>query len=368
MTQGIIHTVGDSTLDNLFWMLGDSRQNLKEAKARTVEGHLQRLCTNDDGAPRFRVVSHAFDGFTTKSLLDGDRIGRVFPYMDNNSVYLREKVVENNRNVQPLELLKTEIQKNADKIHHIVLSVGGNDYRENLGNPIRLLRDIPKIQRRYLKILDKIQEFKKLENRPEIRPILMLQYRTDATSDGYHIYTIMKAIGIVATTVHVVGIVFLTAPIFVLMGKISLLAGSVLFLTGITAIFLSRKVVNLSLIKDTLIGRKSMSMGVLGNLLQLFYRPILERAKKDNIPVLDLSNTFDPYDHSLYNATIEPSRLGGEIIAKGICEIVKREHARTEEVSKLYSTMLENPQDESMTFQSTINDPANWQVHYPKKP
>ena len=95
MTVGYVHTLGDSTLDNLFWRLENS--DLDKAKKTSVEGSLQKLVKKD----KYEVLSHAYDGFTTRSVLEGDTIGAVLPPRPEKSLYMREKA-PHGINVHPL--------------------------------------------------------------------------------------------------------------------------------------------------------------------------------------------------------------------------------------------------------------------------
>lgn len=38
-----VHTLGDSTLDNLYWLLNGKGDNFKNAKEQCVEGQLKKL-------------------------------------------------------------------------------------------------------------------------------------------------------------------------------------------------------------------------------------------------------------------------------------------------------------------------------------
>ena len=90
---------------------------------------------------------------------------------------MAEKASKKQVFVKPLEKLQEQIQKNSKAYHYVVLSVGGNDFRENLLNPIKLIKEIPSIQKRYLKIVKTIKNL----NGRDIKPILMFQYRTDVS-------------------------------------------------------------------------------------------------------------------------------------------------------------------------------------------
>jgi hypothetical protein len=254
--------------------------------------------------------------------------------------------------VHPLEDLRQTVSANPRVPHYVVLSVGGNDFRENLLTPWRLLSEIPEIQNRYLKIVD---DLKNLKGR-DIRPILMLQYQTDAKNDPYLIYTIFQAIGILAIAVQTVCFAGLTAPIWVVAGKISLLVGSSIFLGSALLLYVSQKAIPFSVLKDAFEGKK-ISRAVFAALLHKFYQPILERAKKDRIPILDLPNTFNP-NENLYVSGIEPGIQGGALIAEGIDHVI-RHHSFSDE-SFLYS----KPDPNSSYLRRANRDPSTWEVTY----
>jgi hypothetical protein len=73
-----VHTLGDSTLDNYWWLINGNSTNKDDADATCVEGKLQKELYRSS-SNTYQVVSHAYDGFTTKSVLYGDRIGSVLP-------------------------------------------------------------------------------------------------------------------------------------------------------------------------------------------------------------------------------------------------------------------------------------------------
>lgn len=340
-----VHTLGDSTLDNLYWRLLEN-SNLRAAKSTSVEGRLQTILGRN-----FKVVSHAYDGFTTKSILHGANVGDVLCNSDTAfSTYMREKASDHTF-VKPLEKLQEEIQKNPNSHHYVVLSVAGNDFRENLLNPISFIKDISSIQKRYLQIVEKI---KGLKGR-NIKPILMLQYRTDAKNDLYYIYTVLKIIGIGALIMQFGCFALLTSPAWIIAGKVSVLAGGLGFAAGLLGLYFNTKLFPLSAIINVFKGKK-ISMLCFDSLLESFYRPVLQQAKKDRIPILDLPNTFNPND-DLYDCGIEPGKKGSKLIAEGIDHIVKN-HDYSKE-SSIYSKY--NCDD----YKGVLYQPSKWKVDYP---
>lgn len=356
----IIHLLGDSTLDNIYWLLYGDGSNLEQAKVDSVEGQLASRLSS----PSELVTNHAYDGFTTSSVLNGDAVGRVLNIMPSIAIIGKKAAYLNEKNmpidardftVHPLRTLQESIEITKTARHYVVISVGGNDFRERLRSPIALIRAIPRIQERYLQILDAISNI----NNRNIRPILMLQYRVDSKHDHYQIYTVMKVIGAFFLVVQWLSLLGIIASAMALVAKkidrrwgfASLLICSGIFL-------FSLRVIPLKVTKSVLKG-ENVGMATLGALMEAFYRPILARAKADRIPILDLPNTFNPNDSSLYISQIEPSKAGGALIAEGIATIV-HEHD-FDSVSQVYSK-----RGADQPFTAVANPGASgWTVAYP---
>ncbi|MBA3239048.1 MAG: hypothetical protein H0T62_11970 [Parachlamydiaceae bacterium] len=322
-----VHTLGDSTLDNVYWMLDEQGKNIEEAKAQSVEGQIQAKL-QEDNDDLYQVISHAYDGFTTNSLIDGDDVGsvlRVRPQrVDARGLgYLKCKDINSTDDsffVSPISKLKNEIEAHPDSTHYIVMSVCGNDFRVQITTPIKMLKSIPEILERYNFLLNELVELKGMENR-DIKPILMFQYRVDANNDGYGIYNILKIIGAVTLTISLLSAAALITSLTALAGLISAPAAIILALIGIGGLILSHQILPLRMTAKVLSG-EDLSMATLDALLERFYQPILQRAKDEEIPILDLPNTFNPYK-PLYLASIEPGVEGGALIAEGIDHIIK---------------------------------------------
>jgi hypothetical protein len=237
-----------------------------------------------------------------------------------------------------------------------VISVGGNDFRERLGNPLAMLREIPRVHERYLQI---VKEIKSLKDR-DIRPILMLQYRLDAHDDHYLIYMILTIVGGIFSTIHASGFLGIAASAMALVvNKVNRHFGLAVMSISFAALALGRLVIPLKVTKGILSGQR-VSMATLGGLLETFYKPILAQAKADGIPILDLPNTFNPNDSSLYIAQIEPSQKGGKLIAEGLSHIIKT-HPFNSPKSIIYS------QGNSQTEFTGIENRGSgtWSVNYP---
>lgn len=365
MNTVYVHTLGDSTLDNLYWMLNNGEENdFIQGVEDCVEGQLQKgLNTELNFA--YQVISHAYDGFTTSSVLNGDYAGRVLNIYPGcritrvKEAYLKSKNISSTSSsffVKPLTDLKNKVVENAEHIHYVVISVGGNDFRERLLNPLAMLKEIPLVQERYLDIL---KEIKGLKDK-NVKPILMFQYRLDAHHDNYRIYLILKVVGLIIATFNSLNVMAIGMTIAsVLANKISVYVGCVFVLINAAFLGLSHQFIPLKVTGNFLFGKQEISMAALGGLLETFYRPILKQAQLDHIPILDLSNSFDPNDSDLYIFQIEPSKKGGELIAEGINHIINHHDFNFQ--SRIYSKHFSD-----VTFTSTQNEgPDHWSVAYP---
>jgi lysophospholipase L1-like esterase len=343
MTDMYVHTLGDSTLDNLKWELDKPGTNLAQAKRNCVEGQLEKAL-NAQG--RYTVISHAYDGFTTSSLLHGDTVGAVLPESASTTTYLQEKAPGVSKIVYPLLKLQKAIDLHPDAVHYVVLSVGGNDFRENLGAPWRLLPSIPSVQQRYVEIVEKIKNLKG----KNIRPILMFQYRTDANNDLYGVYTILGTIGKVASAAKLLSIAAIGA---FLAGTISKVKAALGVLLGLAAHQVAPGPVS-----KTVLQGENTGVAMIGSLMETFYQPMLERARVDKIPILDLPNTFNPYAR-LYTSGIEPNKAGAALIAEGLAHIITT-HDYTQG-SRLYA---KTAQDSAYTA-TKITKQTEWKVLAP---
>lgn len=353
----LVHSLGDSTLDNIIWVMGRN-STPQEDKENCAEGQLDQVL-NPIGHPRrFEVISHAFDGFTTRSLLEGDRVGRV---LHGNYAYNRymtaKSPASDSELTYPLDTLREEFQKDPDGIHYVVLSVGGNDFRENLFNPWRFLKDIPQIQSRYLQVVEKI---KGLDNK-NVRLILAFQYQTDTNNDIYGVYQILGYIGRIAATVHSVCVALLVVSTAALLAGVvrtpaAAAIGGVSLLVAAAVHYLIPINVSIQVIRGT----KDAGVAAIGALMKRFYAPILLQAEKDRIPILDLPNTFNPFDGSLYLSGIEPSKKGGRLIAEGIAHIIGNHDFGGK--SRIYAKSAS-----SLSYSGDdLNGGTSWTVRYPE--
>lgn len=322
MINNFFYPIGDSTWDNWIWV---------DDKKQTVESQIDKKLNPPFASKIYEVISQAFDGFTTQSLLEGDLVGAVLARHQKFGEYLKEKVGSvKGTKVFPLELLETAIKKNPGGNHYVALSVGGNDFRANLGKFWKLIWDVPYIQKRYIQIVDRIISLGEANKGNEgaapikIYPILMFQYRTDYHNDVYGVYKIFGWIGRIAIAIQAVAIATLGVSALALVaGAVSITAFAAFSALSVLALATTHILLPLNLSLNVVRGKKEASIAVFGALMKRFYAPIIEHARKNNIPILDLPNSFDPYDKDLYISGIEPSEKGGALIAEGIAHIVK---------------------------------------------
>lgn len=139
-----------------------------------------------------------------------------------------------------------------------VLSVGGNDVRHILTAMHLLPVKLGELQRNYPAIIERV-----LKATPRV--VIMMQYRPalDADDGGYGVYRAISSVPGPGTAVQ-----------------------------------------------------------KLNALLQMVYEPILALARTHGLPVIDLPNSLDPRDGSLFCCQIEPSDAGGKRIARLIAHVL----------------------------------------------
>lgn len=221
-----IALIGDSTLDNVIWI--QDEPSIAELLATNVPCAVKNL---------------AADGFNSTDALNGSRTVI--------SVGLREKIgdsvpFDSDGTFRPL----TQLVSLEPPPTHVVLSIGGNDVREILGDISQLPQIIHTFNSNYPAILERCLSVTK-------NVIIMLQYRPSYYMDGggYGVY-------------HAIG--RMPGP--------------------------------------------GDAVAKLNGLMQQIYVPVLDAARRHGLPIIDLPRTFDIYQDDLYEHQIEPSARGGQII------------------------------------------------------
>ena len=267
--------MGDSTMDNSEWV----------KKGESVCDRLRASFSRDH-----RIIDLSNDGFTLDNVLHGAKANKVFPFNPSKR-HPRETFY-------PI----TELMK-IETVDHLVLSVGGNDVREQLpkllsapGDKSEAFLDeiTQKIHRNYIQILEILAG-------RNIKPIIMLQYLPDSTHDQYHIYELMQ--------------------------------------------------------KLTSDQNLESAIQYLQHLMQRVYQPILQYAQEHGLPIIDLASSLNYRDSSLYVSQIEPSAKGGEQIARLIKHVIDIHPC--EGPSLLYATP-----DISGEIIAVTTDAKSWRPHF----
>ncbi|MES2217613.1 MAG: SGNH/GDSL hydrolase family protein [Pseudomonadota bacterium] len=176
----IITLLGDSTIDNKFWV----NELFGAPQLSVVENLIEML-------PEHVIHDYSRDGFTTQDVLNGayeDKVLAIKKY----SLYPHEFL-------QPLKLAEESIKKSQ----YVIVSVGGNNVREFLmeaGNLEDWLRSdfindnfekmLAKLRNEYVEIVHRIRT---LNNSARI--ILMTQYYPSESQHDYKIYQFMQELG-----------------------------------------------------------------------------------------------------------------------------------------------------------------------------
>lgn len=252
--------LGDSTLDNVVW--------LHEDRDARVSQQLRRALGKDDETTVCVVTDFAADGFTSTDVLRG-RAPAI-------SQAMRASVGEPFPGLvdgifSPLTALASLAEDGAatPPVTHVVVSVGGNDVREILSN----LHELPATLRQYHRNIDAI--LTRVEAIvPTASIIVQLQYRPSLAMDRS--YGVYAAIGM-----------------------------------------LPAEMLGLSSSVPTTALKK------LEALMAQLYVPLIARARARGYILLDLPRTLDPRDERLFVSQIEPSALGGALIAALISHAVR---------------------------------------------
>jgi len=152
-----------------------------------------------------------------------------------------------------------QLKEEGKDIKIALLSVGGNDVREILGRMEHLPKRVGMFRKNYPAIVDEIRKIT-----PNL--ILMLQYQPSFKDDSH--YGVYRALG-------------------------------------------------------KLVNNPSLSVPCLNALMEEVYGDVFKLAKEYQLPIVDLPNSFDINDKSLYRSQIEPSSKGGDIIVDLVSHVVK---------------------------------------------
>ena len=288
-----IALIGDSTLDNCVWV---------QRGEKPIARHIYELVKNQDnnnfidggGNSNCALANLSADGFTTQDVLDGSTFvisaGLRSQFDPNNENMVDKLIYDEDGVYRPLN----QLEKLDPKPTHIVLSIGGNDIREILGDLMQFPKVYQTFQQNYPNIVQKCCEM--LDDSTNL--FMMLQYRPCFTTDDSY-YGVYQAIG---------------------EGFNAERAGMMLQVI---------KMIGLD-VQDLFSGEIHTSIQKLNWLMKIMYGPILKGvARERGLSVMDLPNTFDLFDEKLYNSQIEPSGAGGKLIATIIEGMIRNKNQRS---------------------------------------
>lgn len=273
-----ITILGDSTIDNKAWVSGIYWSIAKDYLGITRDDTATRIKKSHgifgpklsiiehliDLMPNYLIHDYTNDGFTTHDVLHGAFRDKVFGMGTLPTMFPHQFFA-------PIREAENDI-KNSN---YIILSIGGNNFREFLSQFLR--KDITKIdpeslaynlkkllynmQKEYLHIVWKLQQ---LNNDAQI--ILLTQYYPSVKQNDYKIYPLLEQIG------HKLGI-----------------------------------------------GQNGLD--VIYYLMTQTYQPIIDLVP-NNVIVADITSSLDPFDSDNHVSQIEPSAHGGKKIAMMLKHII----------------------------------------------
>lgn len=271
--------IGDSTIDNQHWV----------NPGETVTEQLQLLRPEDN------IVNLAMDGFTTGNVLHGG---------------YKDKAVKSSYHTHTYFKPFNQLCQHGNAAH-VVLSVGGNDFREKLQGLINLPPEsrldtietiINGLASNYINIIQKIKE-----TVPKAKISVMLQYTPHAENDMYCIFYLMLLIANKRA--------------------VEPEKTSFKFNVGLHLLFGMSKV------------NSTLAINQLHGMMSKVYAIIFPFLIRHNINVIDLASSFNCHDKHLYSHQIEPSAKGGALIARLIDDSI---NASIDD-----SVLLARPSDDS---------------------
>lgn len=294
--------IGDSTIDNRIWVDGlvssyfksligiqrcSHEEKVQQSHRLFFKPNLSVIEHFMDMSPNYIVHDFTNDGFTTKDCLQGQ---------------LRDKVFGEGRFSLFPHVKFSPLVEGANSIkqsQHIILSVGGNNFREFLMTAMNLegsnrrqyikenFSDVIKeMQQEYIEILRKIRE---LNSQAQI--ILMTQYYPSVVQNNYQIYQFMHEVG---------------------------------------------KILNLG-------GSAHDPLTVIHEIMVQTYSNVLKQISHENILVADITSSLDPLDINNHVHQIEPSSIGGRKIAHALKFLTSNDSVRPGRVYRFTPNFFISP-------------------------
>lgn len=320
--------LGDSTIDNRIW-LGLEKYHLlvgfylpflskvidfltwaNPFKPKSVVENLRAQM------PNFDIIDRTNDGFTTGDVLDGAYRDKVFGVGAHRFF--------------PHEFFKP-LEQDIEKADQIVISVGGNNFREFIQTALRIKDDDRRkqyITEEYPNVFEKMQQdyqaiLKIIASRnPQANLVLMTQYYpalTQKTLLGTSIYEFMRELG------HIRG---------------------------------------LATAQDTIVD-------VMKDSYNGIFKFIAEDQSLRNmkISVLDVTSSLNPNVSENYVGQIEPSDQGGKQIAQMISHVIQKSNKK-ESAKKIYRFLPDyftSGQKEAHVYTSALTENFHFSPVHPEK-
>jgi len=311
-----ITLIGDSTIDNKIWVSPGIVGNIIRSKLHIKRDNSADRIKKSDRLffrPELSVVEnltkilqpqgyHIYDqtndGFTTADVLHGADRNKVFDVGIDMFPATKFSPLQDESSVESIKKSDT-----------IVLSIGGNNFREFIQRIMRMSPEkraegvvafypsvVEKVKDEYLLIIKRIRELN-----PAARLVLMTQYYPSASQNYYNIYEAMHEIG---------------------------------------------KALKLN---------STEPMDVIHHLVQDIYGTAISNLKDDNTVIADITSALNPFDKVNHVSQIEPSGVGGEKIAKLLSEVITNDAVRPGFAYRI------NEEDDTLHATSF----AHWKPHHP---
>lgn len=274
-----VHLIGGSNFDDHLMKEGQFVTKLTEKLGAYVQ-----------------VQNHAYEGFTTRSILEGGEVGKDLPTKDLDqqtkkqaywkSRYIEEEKYDAKPQAQPLELLKVGVINQADATHYVVIDVGADDIEGYWNHPTTFL-DIRNLPSRVVEIVEKVVAIS-----DKIKPILVVHPRPDFNDNFTRV---MGHVARAAAGLNVLAMVTFTASAFLsVTNRVSRVKGAVVCLAVAGVFHLLRT--NIAPLKVTMQFRGDIALRMIDSIWERLYRPILCHAKTENFHILDLASSHSFYE------------------------------------------------------------------------
>ena len=294
-----VHLIGGSNFDDYYNKLKSASENRATAGYTQNDAEQGKVGFVADLQKKLgdqvAVVNHAFADFTTRSVLDGDTVGKNLPtntksLQDLHDQYLafRQLSVDNCQ-AKPLDLLKASVESQKEATHYVVIDLGEEDMEGYRKNPTTLL-DIRNLPSRVVEVIKKVEAIN-----DQIKPILVVHRRPFQHNEFTNVMRIVAKTTAVLNALAMLtfaasAILSLTKRVHHLKGAIFCLAAGMLVQTLRT--YIAPLKVTMGFYK------KDIALLMINSIWERLYRPLFCQATKDKFFVLDFASSVDFYGDS----------------------------------------------------------------------